>query len=51
MRLKRHESGRKSGVRNYKGRGGSARAKQIRKRNKRLLNKLKNGSGRFLFEV
>ena len=39
-RLKRWESPRKRG-RNYKGKGGSARARQIRKRNKLLSKKLK----------
>lgn len=39
-RLKSWESPRKRG-RNYKGKGGSARARQLRKREKMLLKKLK----------
>lgn len=41
MRLKSWESPRRQG-RNHKGKGGSARAKQIRKQQKRLKNYLKN---------
>lgn len=40
MRLKKHESPREEG-RNEKGKGGSARKRQIGKRNRRLVNKLK----------
>lgn len=42
MRLKNWETPRKSGVRNDKGKGGSARARQIKKKNKQLIKKLKN---------
>ena len=41
MRLKKHESPRKMGKRNNKGKGGSAKARQKRKQLKRLKNKLK----------
>jgi hypothetical protein len=41
MRLKRHESPRRQG-RNDKGRGGTARQKQLKKRNRSLLKKLKS---------
>lgn len=40
QRLKRWESPRNKG-RNDKGRGGSARARQLKKRRKRLLKRLK----------
>ena len=40
QRLKRWESPRKKG-RNEKGRGGSARTRQLKKRRKRLLKRLK----------
>lgn len=43
QRLKRWESPRRKG-RNDKGKGGSARAKQIRKQQKMLRQKLKNNS-------
>jgi hypothetical protein len=43
MRLKSWESPRKEG-RNSKGKGGTARKRQIDKRNKLLLNKLKAGN-------
>lgn len=43
MKLKRWESPRRQG-RNDKGRGGSARAKQIRKQQQRLRQKLKDSS-------
>ncbi len=41
MRLKRHETPRKQG-RNIKSRLASARLRQIKKRNKRFLKKLRN---------
>ncbi|WP_256997591.1 hypothetical protein [Gloeobacter morelensis] len=41
MRLKSHESPRSGPVRNTKGKGGTARKKQIDKRNKRLVQALK----------
>lgn len=45
-RLKRWESPRKRG-RNYKGKGGTARARQLRKREQMLRQKLKgNGSSK-----
>jgi hypothetical protein len=40
MRLKSHESPRKGG-RNHKGRGGAARQRQLKKRSRLLVNKLK----------
>ena len=43
-RLKRWESPRKQG-RNDKGKGGSARARQLRKREQRLKAKLKKSQG------
>jgi hypothetical protein len=43
MRLKSHESPRNQG-RNDKGKGGSARARQIKKKNKNLIKKLKEGT-------
>lgn len=45
MRLKNHESPRKQG-RNNKGKGGSARARQLRKREKMLRKKLKQQGGK-----
>jgi hypothetical protein len=42
MQLKRWESPRRQG-RNDKGRGGSARQRQLRKRQQHLRNKLKEG--------
>lgn len=48
MRLKRHESPRSQGKRNIKGQGGSARAKQIRKKQRRMANNLKNNATRNL---
>lgn len=42
-RLKRWESPRKRG-RNDKGKGGSARARQLRKQQKRLIKKLKENA-------
>lgn len=39
MRLKSHESPRRQG-RNYRGRGGTARKRQINKRNRALLQRL-----------
>jgi len=52
MQLKRWESPRRQG-RNDKGRGGSARQRQLRKRQQHLRNKLKNEKGAqpFLFFV
>ncbi|MGF1575548.1 MAG: hypothetical protein ACFCU9_06325 [Cyanophyceae cyanobacterium] len=44
MRLKSHESPRHQG-RNDRGRGGTARKKQLDKRNRALLKKLKQGIG------
>lgn len=41
MRMKRWESPRRGNQRNDKGKGGSARARQLRKREKRLIAKLK----------
>jgi glutathione synthase/RimK-type ligase-like ATP-grasp enzyme len=41
-RLKKHESPRSEG-RNNKGKGGTARKRQIDKRNRQLKEKLKNG--------
>ena len=43
-RLKNHESPRKMGKRNIKGKGGSAKAKQIRKKQRRMVNNLKQQS-------
>ncbi|NJK62104.1 MAG: hypothetical protein HC921_04920 [Synechococcaceae cyanobacterium SM2_3_1] len=40
MRLKSHESPRHQG-RNYKGKGGSARKRQIDKRNRTLIQRLR----------
>ncbi len=40
-RLKNHETPRKSGVRNKKGKGGSAKKRQYDKKIKNLRNKLK----------
>lgn len=42
-RLKKHESPRREG-RNIKGKGGSARAKQIRKKQRRMAQQLKASS-------
>jgi hypothetical protein len=47
QRLKRWESPRKTG-RNTKGRGGTARLKQIRKQQQMLRKKLKEGQPPFL---
>ncbi|NJL97627.1 MAG: hypothetical protein HC818_06230 [Synechococcaceae cyanobacterium RM1_1_27] len=44
MRLKSHESPRHQG-RNDRGRGGTARKKQLDKRNRALLKRLKQGIG------
>ena len=41
-RLKKHESPRSEG-RNFKGKGGTARKRQLDKRNRKLIEKLKNG--------
>ncbi|PSN18302.1 hypothetical protein C7271_13225 [filamentous cyanobacterium CCP5] len=43
QQLKRWESPRRSG-RNHKGQGGSARARQLKKQQKRLLKRLKASS-------
>lgn len=45
MRLKRWESPRRQG-RNDKGRGGTARLRQIKKQQQMLRKKLKNNQGR-----
>lgn len=40
-RCKKHETPRKGSQKNRKGKGGSARLRQLKKREKRLRNKLK----------
>ena len=46
QQLKRWESPRRKG-RNRKGKGGSAKQRQYKKRQKRLIQQLKNGTGGF----
>lgn len=43
MQLKNHESPRKQG-RNSKGKGGSARARQVKKAQRRMARRLKQGA-------